>query len=257
MTDLKPGPELDKAVADKMGMLPCTLWEPINFGAAGGPALQKMCAHANGACYPTTEMGSIHGTVGGLPGFSDEKNGRALRLKDLPPGIILRRTSEGTYQAFTQMGSAGPRWEGETEAHVLCLAFLDVGEFQFKQDRQWEPYWRQIAIDIGLLEITPTNSDDLPLPWGPEALNWLGKLISYVRSQAISAQDRMNAQPGHVFLGEEPKPPTTNKVVQDILWRIRDAGIDSDTMALVNDLLQRTWKDPGTHWEPKHHSLVV
>jgi|GEM_PF-6805450 len=254
---MKPGPELDKAVADKMGMIPCEMWTPINFGSAGGPALEKNCVHGENACYPTNEVGSIQGNIGGVPAFSDESHPRALRLKDLPSGILIRRTSEGTYQAFTQMGSAGPRWEGVTEAHVLCLAFLDVGEFQFKQDKQWAPYWKQFAFDIGLIEITPRNSDDLPLPWTPEALNWLNKLVSHVRSQAIMTQDRMNAAPGTAYVGPEPSPPTTDETVQKLLWKIRDAGIDSEAMALVNDLLQRTWKDPGSHWEPKRHPLVV
>jgi hypothetical protein len=256
MTDLKPGPELDKAVADKIGMVPCDLWKTVNFGAAGGPALQKDCVHASGACYPINEIGSINGIIGGVPAFSDESHPRALRLKALPSGILIRRTSEGTYQAFTQVGSAGPRWEGETEAHVLCLAFLDVGEFQFKQDGLWEPHWKILAVEIGLLKEEPRNSDDLPLPWNPEALNWLGNLATYVRAQAISSQDCRNVSPGTVYAGPEPKPPTADDLVQKMLWKIRDAGIDSDTMALVNDLLMRVWKDPGTRWDPKHHPLV-
>jgi len=253
---MRPGPELDKAVADKMGMLPCDLWEPVNFGAAGGPALQKNCVHADGACYPTTEMGSVQGTFGGVPAFSDEMNPRALRLKDLPWGILIRRMKDGTYQAFTHMGTDGPRWEGETEAHVLCLAFFEGGEFKFKQDGLWDTPWKSFAVEIGLLEGTPENSDDLPLPWNPEALNWLDKLVHHVRQKALTADAHRNAKPGDMIIGEDPKPPTSDGHVQALLWRIRDAGIDSETMALVNSLLMRTWKDPGTYLEPKHHPLV-
>jgi len=108
----------------------------------------------------------------------------------------------------------------------------------------------------GLLEGTPENSDDLPLPWGPEALNWLDKLVHHVRLKTLSPLYLGNAKPGVVILREEPKPPTSDGHVQALLWKIRDAGIDSDTMALVNSLLMRVWKDPGTYLEPKHHPLV-
>jgi len=257
MTDLKPGPELDKAVADKMGMLPCDLWEPVNFGATGGPSPQKNCVHADGACYPTTEMGSVQGTFGGVPAFSDEKSPRALRLKDLPPGTTLTYILDGPW--LIQSPSRAKTWRGVNEAHVLCLAFLDIGDFKFKQDGLWESHWKQFAFDIGIIEITPRSSDDLPLPWNPEALNWLDKLVTYVRGQAINSlsHDKIRDDPNTVWLGEKPKPPTGDEKVQKLLWKIRDAGIDSDTMTLVNDFLMRVWKDPGIYGEPKQHPLVL
>jgi hypothetical protein len=87
MTDdsLKAGRALDELVAQKvMGLVPCDQWTPFNFGSAGGPALQKNCAHDH--CYPTVQLDSVMGPVGGCPRYSSDI--RAVyqveeRIKDL------------------------------------------------------------------------------------------------------------------------------------------------------------------------------
>ena len=64
MSDLKAGPELDALVAEKvMGLVPCTHWENINFGSAGGPHIMTTdgCSHlvdgVRGAgCYPDPSL---------------------------------------------------------------------------------------------------------------------------------------------------------------------------------------------------------
>lgn len=50
--------QLDRTCAHEVkGLTPCDGWTPINFGSAGGPALQKTCDHAPGTCYPTAVTG--------------------------------------------------------------------------------------------------------------------------------------------------------------------------------------------------------
>lgn len=60
--------ELAKEIAHKvMGLVPCDQWTYMNFGSAGGAALRKNCHHEN--CYPTQELGSILGKIGGIPDY--------------------------------------------------------------------------------------------------------------------------------------------------------------------------------------------
>jgi len=53
-----------------MNQEPCDGWVKMNFGAAGGPALRKECAHEDGKCYPTATIGGVHGSYDGVPPYA-------------------------------------------------------------------------------------------------------------------------------------------------------------------------------------------
>ena len=94
---LLPGPELDRLVAEALGVVPCDAWVPTSLGSAGGLAVMSDgCPHAHGACYPTV----THGPAGGLPPWS-QPDGRyrydRLTVDDLPPDHALLRQADGSY----------------------------------------------------------------------------------------------------------------------------------------------------------------
>lgn len=68
------GAELDYWVAKAEGYSgPCTAWQRINLGSAGGPAFTKdnhACKHEK--CYPAETIKIINGEIGGCPKFSSE-----------------------------------------------------------------------------------------------------------------------------------------------------------------------------------------
>jgi hypothetical protein len=65
------GPEMNTLIAEKiLGLSGCSGWKWINLGSAGGPALEKICTHPNGTCFPTEAQASMFGTIGGPPNVS-------------------------------------------------------------------------------------------------------------------------------------------------------------------------------------------
>lgn len=67
--------ERDALVAEEvMEMTPCPHYERVNFGAAGGPMLQRdnEACDCDGETYPEDAIGSIHGTIGGCPHFTTD-----------------------------------------------------------------------------------------------------------------------------------------------------------------------------------------
>lgn len=62
---------LDKEVAERvMGQVACDGWAYMNFGSAGGPALQKTCGHKSTECYPNKQIAAAFGSYDGVPPYS-------------------------------------------------------------------------------------------------------------------------------------------------------------------------------------------
>ena len=156
--DLPPGPELDRAVADAMGMVPCDGWERSNLGSAGGPIIIGTdCYHAPEACWSTVTNGP---GVGGLPAFSTDR--RFLSLDLLSPGwslvhggpelwyIVPLPSPEVHFATLTFAMS------GTSEAHVLALTYLrartaNLVEPRFTEETRWRS-WKEHAERFGVLD---------------------------------------------------------------------------------------------------------
>jgi len=248
---MKPGTELDLKVAEKMGLVPCSGWESTNFGSAGGPALMSTtCVHASGACYPTVESGGMWGSFGGVPKLSDDDSPLRLRLRDFPGEYTLYRIPNG----FSVEDSAGNCWLGETEAHALCLAYLDAEmEPKFTEENRWHQDWLDAALQYGLVTHEGLFPRDLPEPWTPEAVLALHRAIMRVRGEADSrvrmeeAKKREAKLPKRkrtITIWNPPDPPQTNEAVQAWLWKMKESGLGDAEMAKVNEVLKRVWEDP-------------
>ena len=262
---MKPGPELDKAVADKMGIIPCKDWREENFGSMGGPALIKECIHADGACYPTTELGSIAGTVGGLPEFSKDGHPQALRLRDLPEGYLMmwQTFAAGSpkerveYHLFGRNGGRS-LFKGETEAHLLCVAYLEIGKPRWNDHNRWSPAWKQVAVRVGLLEgpWEDLSPEDVPEPWTQVSLNWLSKLYLQVREQAWNKRAKEESTSNVVWCGAEGVHPSEDPEVEKYMKRLartKARSLQGDVVGLLN----RVWDDPGKRydWDGPGHKL--
>ena len=94
--------ELDRACAHEVnGLVPCDRWKPINFGSAGGPALQKMCDHAPNTCYSSVETGSMLGRIGGVPPYASKLHAAFVLLEFvLDRGMTVSLQSSGPHSEF-------------------------------------------------------------------------------------------------------------------------------------------------------------
>lgn len=118
------------------------------------------CFHASDACYPTMTTGSMYGTIGGIPGYSNSKNMPFISLEDFPPHWHLYRDDDDTYCVQSPDEKV---YRGETAVHALSVAY--VGSKQGpKITDMWEEGWKGYAVTLGIIE-----SEDDPLPdlWEP------------------------------------------------------------------------------------------
>ena len=144
---LLPGPELDRLVAEALGVVPCDAWVPTSLGSAGGLAVMSDgCPHAHGACYPTV----THGPAGGLPPWS-QPDGRyrydRLTVDDLPPDHALLRQADGSYVVLALAANGRVLAQACTEPLVLALAVLELASEgtlvpRFTDETRWHPRWR-------------------------------------------------------------------------------------------------------------------
>jgi hypothetical protein len=179
--DVLPGPELDRLVADALGVVPCDAWEPTNLGSVGGPAVMaRGCYHAQGACYPTV----TNGRAGGLPPFSRPEGRRhhaGITLDDLPPYTSLHKDEFGRFVVRFDRYVA----VAATEPHALALAVLDAKKRGTLAPRhtaatRWHPRWVKVAADKGIAPEGPP----LPPPWTPRLVLALDDLLSDVEREA-------------------------------------------------------------------------
>lgn len=132
---MQAGRELDALVAARIfGLVACDRWKDLNFGSSGGPALMKNCAHAEGACYPSMERGSLNGKFGGPARYSTDisaawlvvlallARGIPSRTTASPNGFSCRFTtpSTGCYGGEHHVASA------DTTPLAICLAALET-----------------------------------------------------------------------------------------------------------------------------------
>jgi hypothetical protein len=218
--DRQAGVELDLAVAEARGLVPCDDWSPGNMGSAGGPCFWKECIHADDACYPTSTMAVMGGGIGGVPRFSEDGHFQALRLKDLPAGYIIIRFED----RFVVENEHGNSYEGKTEAEAICLAYLDsFPEPLFDGDDIYDPIWKQAAEEWGLL-------DEEGRPISPWTIPTVLYLVQAQRALVLA------------LLAQAPRspPPQNDPKVQKWLWRLSEAGIGDEAMARVNEILTKT-----------------
>jgi len=160
-----PGPDLDFAVAQQMGLVPCLGWTEMNFGSFGGPAFMQVttgphaCFHRSGACYPSNSQGSLGGKVGGVPEFSEVGHPKSLTVEEFPPWWKICRTEDG----YDVESPEGVHYKGTTPAHALCVAYVEA-RMGPKYEDIWDPAWRGDAVDLG---ITQNPGDNLLPPWSP------------------------------------------------------------------------------------------
>jgi hypothetical protein len=124
--------ELNALIADKvMEQVACDGYSQINLGSAGGPALRRDCQHEKDKCYPSAEIGSAWGKIGGCPNYSGE-----IRLafevveKMRERGWSFACTLyEGRlpYASFCKMTAVSSRnAEAESLPEAICLAALEA-----------------------------------------------------------------------------------------------------------------------------------
>ena len=151
LDDLKPGPDLDALVAEKvMKKVPCDGWVSINLGSAGGPALTTRrrlkdgslfpkwgdgeCTHADN-CYSRTALGEYgpH-QLGGPPKYSTSIANAWEVREEVKKWCFSRRRcfmlalQDELSKALNEY-DAGVRiaWEGIfllVTPHAICLAAL-------------------------------------------------------------------------------------------------------------------------------------
>jgi hypothetical protein len=238
MTDYKPGPELDQVIAEKMGVVPCDGWREVNMGRAGGPTLMgDYCLHARGACYPTITAGSFHGEFGGLPKYSEDGNPMSLRLKDLPDGFHLVRLPDGSFRVENPEVQS---WVGETEAHAICLAFLDSVE---PEERDiWHPGWKEAALNMGITEAS-SEETGLPEPWTPEAVLIVAQMLQKVQMAAMNRKSRETTDENVIHCGPEPTPPRENREVGMWMSKLQNTGVVQEVLFQVWAFLEHVWTD--------------
>lgn len=252
---MKPGPDLDKAVADKMGLVSCDGWKEQNMGSMGGPVLMsETCVHAHEACYSELEIGSMNGNIGGVPGFSNPSHYAALRLKDLPLGYSLTRF-EDHYEVRAYLAPDSPVWEGETEPHACSLAYLDVGEVRITEADRWDMLWPSKAVAVGVMD--HPDGTLLP-PWTPQTALLLHAVRGRVHDLAqvrVSREQNKDLNvvydPNVVYVGDET--PSTSRTIQAYLWKLADLKMDVNA---IDAFLQKVWDEPPPHGQPCPHRFV-
>lgn len=127
---MEAGRELDTEIATKvMGLTACPDWKIVNFGSAGGPALQSECSHAAGTCYSLVETGSMFGTVGGCPHYSTDIAAAwpvAEKLRETHGEVWIRSTESGWWNC--RLAETGVNRSETTAPLAICLAALAVVE---------------------------------------------------------------------------------------------------------------------------------
>jgi hypothetical protein len=239
-----PGdPDLDLAIANLQGRVPCDGWSMVNLGRAGGAQLMgERCIHAHGACWPDTEHGTWGGTVGGVPHYSAEGHWQALRLADLPIEAAVQRVGEDEYEAFLPDGQS---FIGETTTLAVALAYLaSEPDPLFEGDGIYSPDWQKYAELLGFLE-----TGELQEPWTVQSVLFVGRAWRRVTEMAHHRQwyeEELEArtEKNQLVTGPEPGSPQTDDEVQHWLWKLTGAGVGDEAMAWVNDLLLLAWNEP-------------
>lgn len=134
---MEAGRELDTEIAASiMGLIACPDWKIVNFGSAGGPAVQSKCSHAAGTCYSLVETGSMFGTVGGCPRYSTDIVAAWTVVEHLMAtldgAIFSLISAHGEWEAGFGYWAPGEQWIAhdsapqtvDTAPLAICLAAL-------------------------------------------------------------------------------------------------------------------------------------
>lgn len=123
-----PGPELDRLVAEDLGVVPCNEWTLWRRGNEDAPRLVPLaCPHKEGACYPLLGEWEAEN-----PGLSRHRYSTDIRLLPLPV-VLMPEWSLGIADHWvvlrgenheTRIARSANEWENP-EALVRALAVLD------------------------------------------------------------------------------------------------------------------------------------